>query len=100
MGGRSPTLMSKIECRTGYTQIGNLLTHARKENDRQRVQALIFVGDAMEEKPIDLYAIASELGLPVFLFQEGDDPTANENVSRDRAVDQGRALPLRPRRGA
>ena len=30
----------------------------------------------MEETPNDLYAGARELGLPVFLFQEGDDPEA------------------------
>ena len=36
----------------------------------------MFVGDAMEETPADLYAAARELGLPVFLFQEGDDSEA------------------------
>jgi hypothetical protein len=69
-------LMEKINCRTGMTQIGRVLAHAGAENARQRVQALVFVGDAMEETPADLYAAARELGLPVFLFQEGDDPEA------------------------
>jgi hypothetical protein len=39
-------------------------------------RALVFVGDAMEETAADLCAAARELGLPVFLFQEGDDPEA------------------------
>jgi hypothetical protein len=69
-------LMEKINCRTGMTQIGRVLAHARVENARQRVQALVFVGDAMEETPADLYAAAREFGLPVFLFQEGDDSDA------------------------
>lgn len=69
-------LMEKINCRTGMTQIGRVLAHAGVENARQRVQALVFVGDAMEETPADLYAAARELGLPVFLFQEGDDSEA------------------------
>ena len=72
-------LMERIDCRGGHTQIGRMLAHARKENERQRVRALVFVGDAMEEKLDDLCAIAGELGLtgvPAFLFQEGDDPIA------------------------
>jgi hypothetical protein len=67
-------LMMKVECKTGYTQVEKVLAHARKENSRQKVQAVVFVGDAMEETPTDLYSIARELGLPVFLFQEADDP--------------------------
>jgi hypothetical protein len=69
-------LMEKINCRTGMTQIGRVLAHAGVENARQRVQALVFVGDAMEETPADLYAAARELQTPVFLFQEGDDLNA------------------------
>jgi hypothetical protein len=67
-------VMTKVECLTGYTQIGKVLAHARKENSRQRVSALVFVGDAMEEEPAHLYAAARELGVPVFAFQEGDEP--------------------------
>src|SRR5450631_1610252 len=42
-------LMSAIDCRGGHTQIGKVLSHARQEYTKQRVQALVFVGDAMEE---------------------------------------------------
>jgi hypothetical protein len=72
-------LMSRIDCRGGHTQIGKVLSHARKEHGRKRVPALVFVGDAMEEKIDDLSAAAGELGLlgvPVFMFQEGGDPVA------------------------
>ena len=47
----------------------------------QKVQALVFVGDAMEEKIDDLCAAAGELGLlgvPAFMFQEGDDAVAEQ----------------------
>jgi hypothetical protein len=80
-------LMSRIDCRGGHTQIGKVLGHARQEYGKQRVQALVFVGDAMEEKIDDLCAAAGELGLlgvPVFMFQEGDDPVA-ENAYREIA---------------
>ena len=72
-------LMSRIDCRGGHTQIGKVLSHARQEQARQRVQALVFVGDAMEEGIDDLSHAAGELGLlgvPVFMFQEGSDPVA------------------------
>jgi len=71
-------LMEKIDCRTGHTQIGKVLSHAQKENTRQKVAAMVFIGDCVEERPADLYAAARELGLPVFLFQEGDNPIATK----------------------
>ena len=43
-------LMSRIDCRGGQTQIAKVLAHARRENDRFKVGALVFIGDAMEEK--------------------------------------------------
>jgi len=69
-------LMERIDCRGGHTQIGKILGHARKESHEIKVQALVFVGDAMEEAIDDLCATAGELGLigvSAFMFQEGDD---------------------------
>ena len=80
-------LMSAIDCRGGHTQIGKVLSHTRNETERTKVQALVFVGDAMEEKIDDLCKAAGELGLlgvPVFMFQEGDDSVA-ENAYREIA---------------
>ena len=85
--GKLAELMSRIDCRGGHTQIGKVLSHARRENAKQKVQALVFVGDAMEEKIDDLCAAAGELGLlgvPVFMFQEGHDAVA-ENAYREVA---------------
>ncbi len=84
---RLADLMSRIDCRGGHTQIGKVLNHARQEYAKQRVQALVFVGDAMEEKIDELCKTAGELGLlgvPVFMFQEGADPVA-ENAYREIA---------------
>ncbi len=81
------TLMTRIDCRGGHTQIGKVLSHARQENARKRVQAMVFVGDAMEEKIDDLCLAAGELGLlgvPVFMFQEGHD-AVGENAYREIA---------------
>ena len=67
-------MMRKITCDAGSTQIEKVLRHARQENARQKIAALIFIGDACEEPAHSLYAQASELGAPAFLFQEGSDP--------------------------
>jgi hypothetical protein len=80
-------LMSCIDCRGGRTQIGKVLSHARQEHAKQKVQALVFVGDAMEETIDDLCAAAGELGIlgvPVFMFQEGSDGVA-ESAYREIA---------------
>ena len=53
----------RIQCAAGHTQIGQVLSHARKENQREKVNALILIGDACEEIPADLYAEARELGV-------------------------------------
>jgi hypothetical protein len=70
-------LMVGIDCRGGNTQIGKVLSHAIKQNERHRVNALVFIGDAMEESIDELADKAGRLGLrgvPVFIFQEGHDP--------------------------
>ena len=74
-------LMTAIDCRGGHTQIGKILAHVRRETEQARVQALVFVGDAMEESIDRLAATAGELGLlgvPAFMFQEGHDPVAEQ----------------------
>ncbi|MEZ5878028.1 MAG: VWA domain-containing protein [Tepidamorphaceae bacterium] len=74
-------MMARIDCRGGQTQIGRVLKHVRAETKKAPVQALVFVGDAMEESVDALCAIAGELGLlkvPAFVFQEGFDPIAEQ----------------------
>ena len=72
-------LMTQVSCRGGHTQIGRVLSHAHNETGKTKVNALVYVGDCMEENIDDLSAVAGELGLlgmPAFLFQEGNDATA------------------------
>lgn len=74
-------LMGKIDCRGGHTQIGRVLSDARREAVANGIRAVIFVGDAMEEDADALCATAGELGLlkvPVFVFQEGHDGRAEQ----------------------
>jgi hypothetical protein len=71
--------MSAVQCLAGQTQWRRVLGHAINETRRQRVNALVCVGDCMEEEIDRLGELAGELGLlgvPAFLFHEGGDPTA------------------------
>ena len=77
-------LMSRIEVRGGETQIRKVLAHARDEAKRAKVGALVFIGDAMEESPDRLAALAGELalqGVKAFMFQEGQDLSARRTFA-------------------
>lgn len=79
--------MNRVFCEAGLTQIGRVLEHALAEAERGHVDALIFVGDCMEEDRDRLADLAGRLGLrgvPAFVFQEGRDP-ATERAFRDIA---------------
>jgi hypothetical protein len=65
--------MSTIRCMAGATKIARVLRHIRSENEREKISAAIFVGDAVEEIPQELYREAANLNVPCFLFQEGDN---------------------------
>lgn len=72
-------LMRSVACVGGLTQMGKVLSHALDETRRRRINAVVYVGDSMEENVDTLCARAGELallGVPVFLFQEGADETA------------------------
>jgi len=100
------SLMTRVTCAGGFTQIRKVLSHAREEAGKKPVNALVYVGDCMEEAVDDLCGRAGELalhGVPVFLFQEGRDRTA-ESAFREIArltkgawcaFDQGSADQLR-----
>jgi hypothetical protein len=71
--------MRGVSCVAGRTQIGRILTHVCQQARACKVNALVFVGDAMEEEVDELCRLASELGLcsvPVFIFHEGDNEAA------------------------
>ncbi len=69
-------LMGRISCSGGRTQISRVLGHARTEHGKRRINAVIYVGDAIEENVDELADKAGQLGilgLPLFVFQEGHD---------------------------
>lgn len=69
-------IMGGTRCVGGLTQIARLLQHTIQETQKARVNALVFVGDAMEENIDKLSHKAGQLalnGVPAFMFHEGYD---------------------------
>ncbi|MCZ6676498.1 MAG: VWA domain-containing protein [Candidatus Poribacteria bacterium] len=84
--------MTSVHCLGGHTQIEKVLKHAIKETQQQKINALVFVGDCMEEDADKLFQLAGELGIlgiPVFLFQEGNDLIAERSFRQIARLSNG-----------
>jgi len=85
-------LMSSVDCRGGHTQILKVLNHIAQESGKHRVNAVVYVGDCMEENVDELCARAGELGLagvPMFMFQEGYEPGAERTFREIARLTRG-----------
>lgn len=80
--------MTGVHCLAGHTQIGRVLKQAIRETKAKKVNALVFVGDSIEEDIDRLGDLAGQLGLlslPCFLFHEGRDQASRrafEQIAR------------------
>jgi hypothetical protein len=63
--------MRSTRCVAGRTCIEQVFRHVKTENQREKVNALAFVGDASEERVDKLLAAAKAMDVPAFMFQEG-----------------------------
>lgn len=85
-------MMTSVSCRAGETQIARVLQHAINQALAQRVNALVFVGDCCEEV-IDLLAERAgqlgTLGVPAFMFHEGNDRRAAEAFQKIARLTSG-----------
>ncbi len=73
-------LMGAVRCLAGRTQIGRVLRYAAEQRRESRINAVVFVGDCCEEDVDQVGHEAGQLGLlglPVFVFQDGNDRTAS-----------------------
>jgi hypothetical protein len=90
-------VMTGVRCAGGITQIERILSHAIRETGKCKVNALIFVGDAMEENVDALCHHAGELGrlgVPVFVFHEGNDVIAANAFRQIASLSGGAYLPF------
>jgi len=89
--------MNRVRCLGGRTQIRKVLHHAMKETKRQPVDALVFVGDCMEENVDKLCHQAGELGLlgvRAFMFHEGGEPVARRAFEQIAQLTGGAYCPF------
>jgi hypothetical protein len=89
--------MTSVFCLGGLTQIGKVLRHTLKEARESKVNALVFIGDCVEEKPDQLAHLAGQigiLGVPVFLFHEGNDPNTVRVFRQIAHLTRGAACPF------
>lgn len=90
--GSLKQLMTSIQCRSGQTQLGKVLAHALKETATAKVDALVYIGDAMEENIDELAEQAGKLGLlgvPAFVFQEGHNAGAERAFKEIARLSKG-----------
>jgi hypothetical protein len=84
--------MSAVQCLGGSTQIVRVLRHAIAEAGKGKVNALVYVGDCMEESADVLADLAGKLGLlgvPAFVFQEGNEPVARRSFQQIAQLTKG-----------
>lgn len=84
--------MTSVSCRGGFTQIEKVLRQALKQTRQRKVQALVFVGDSMEEDVDHLCQLAGELGMtgvPAFMFHEGSEPVAQQAFKQIARLTRG-----------
>jgi hypothetical protein len=71
---RMISLMRSVSVVGGHTQIERVLRHAVDAAKQGKINAMVFIGDAVEESPDLIAAAAGQLalrGVPVFVFHEG-----------------------------
>ncbi len=84
--------MRRVSFLSGQTQIERILSHAGDETRRKKVNAVVFIGDAMEESADALEGVAGKLGVlgvPVFIFHEGGGEPAASTFKRIAQVTRG-----------
>jgi hypothetical protein len=88
-------VMSTINCVGGNTQIERVLSHAIAETGKRKVNAVVLIGDAMEEGIDRLFHRAGELGaagVPIFCFLEGHNPIAEAAFKQIAGLSGGACL--------
>lgn len=76
-----------------------MFKHAAKEHAREKISALVYIGDAMEEDADQLCHLAGQLGLKgvrAFMFQEGNDRLAESTFRQIGKLTGGAYFRLGP----
>lgn len=85
-------LMQSVHCVAGTTQIERVIRHTVAEAENTPVQAVVFVGDCVEEDEEKLFKLVGKLKIlatPMFIFQEGNDHVASRVFARMADISGG-----------
>lgn len=77
--------ITAVTCLAGRTQIARVLRHALAEHERNKLAALVFIGDSIEESVDLLGDLAGKMGIHGirgFFFQEGRHPRTHQAFSQ------------------
>lgn len=89
--------MMAVDCLGGFTQIARVLRYAAEQHHQERIHALVFVGDALEEPVDEVCHLAGQLGLaglPMFIFHEGGDARAASAFRQMAQLSGGACCPF------
>ncbi len=84
--------MTSVHCKAGQTQIRRILEHTALQTGSQKINALVFIGDCMEESADDVLRTAGKLtlrGIPAFMFQEGYNLLAEQTFREISRITRG-----------
>lgn len=90
-------VMGRIACQGGHTQIRKVLAAALSAAEKEKIAAVVYVGDCMEEDIDTLCEKAGQLGLlgvPMFMFQEGRDAVAERAFREIARLTNGAYCPF------
>jgi hypothetical protein len=74
-----------------------VLRYAAEQHRAERIHAMVFIGDALEESVDEVCHLAGELGLlglPVFIFHEGGDAKAISAFEQMARLSGGACCPF------
>jgi len=89
--------MTNVSCLGGHTQIAKIFKHALEEHRTQKIRALVFVGDALEENADELCYLAGKFGvfnIPIFMFQEGSNSAVTSAFKQIALLSGGAFAPF------
>ena len=89
--------MSLVDCRGGRTQLRRVLEHALAEVGRERISAIVYIGDCFEERgkvACDLAGKIALNGVPIFVFHEGAEVYAGRLFKEIARITRGAYCPF------
>lgn len=89
--------MTGVDCRGGLTQLVKVLKHGLEETAREKIDAIVYVGDCFEESSDAACDLAGKIalhGTPMFLFHEGGERGAARVFKELARITRGAYCPF------